>query len=89
MNYTVIGRTVCIVGGAGGSGSVTMTDLQNAKPGSVVRVRDPRDVQVITGIAEARLGTTAERERPTTCDGCGAPLAWHECECSYCRRARA
>jgi len=54
----------------------TYEDLLNARPGGIVRVSHPRDIQFL------------QRPKPAAdCKGCGAPLKAYIHNCEYCRRA--
>lgn len=53
----------------------TYEDLMNARPGGIVRVGHPRNIQLLP-----------RPERASDCKGCGAPLKAYIHHCEYCRR---
>jgi hypothetical protein len=51
-------------------------EILDARPGGIVRVSHPRDIQRLY----------AQRRKTADCEGCGAPLKAYIHHCEYCRR---
>lgn len=51
-------------------------DMLNARPGGIVRVSNPRNIQFLP-----------RPEASADCKGCGAPLKSYIHHCEYCRRS--
>lgn len=52
-------------------------DLLASRPGGIIRVKSPNDVQFLP-----------RAERVSDCKGCGAPLKAYIHHCEYCRRTK-